>query len=306
MSVKNLCRLSRDEVKALFNSIDTILTDCDGVLWLHTKALPGSPEVLNRFHEMGKRVFYITNNNVITREEFLIKCDKLGYKSSKDNVLTTSYLTACYLQDIGFRKKVYVVGSSGISRELNFLGIRNFGVGPDHLVNDVGTLVMNCKLDPDVGAVVVGFDEHISYPKILKAVSYLNHPHCLFIATNTDETGPNRIGDCVVPGTGSMVAAIEKCAGRKPFLVGKPGAYIIDAIRKRYNVDPKRTLMIGDRCNTDILLGTRCGFKTLLVLSGVSTLEDVLKWQQSDNKEDHDLVPDYYIDKLGDLLPLLT
>lgn len=54
-----------------------------GVLWLHTKALPGSPEVMNRFREMGKRVFYITNNNVITREEFLIKCDKLGFKSTE-------------------------------------------------------------------------------------------------------------------------------------------------------------------------------------------------------------------------------
>jgi ribonucleotide monophosphatase NagD (HAD superfamily) len=51
----------------------------------------------------------------------------------------------------------------------------------------------------------------------------------------------------IATGTGSMVAAIETCAGRKPFLIGKPSAYIMDAIQKRYNVDPKRTLMIGDR-----------------------------------------------------------
>ncbi|XP_033606654.1 glycerol-3-phosphate phosphatase isoform X3 [Cryptotermes secundus] len=307
MSIKNLASLSRDEVKNLFSSIDTILTDCDGVLWLHMKILPGAPDVLNKFREMGKRVFYITNNNVITREEFCVKCDKLGFTSTKDDVLTTSYLTACYLHDIGFKKKVYVVGTSGISRELSRLGIRSFGVGPDPLISDVATLVMkDFKLDPDVGAVIVGFDEYISYPKILKAASYLNHPDCLFIATNTDERGPSFINDCVIPGTGSMVAAIETCAGRKPFLIGKPSTYIIDAIRKRYNVDPERTLMIGDRCNTDILLGTRCGFKTLLVLSGVNTLDDVMNWKQSDNEEDRGLVPDYYIGKLGDLLPLLT
>ncbi|XP_069704359.1 glycerol-3-phosphate phosphatase-like [Periplaneta americana] len=307
MSARSLSKLNKDEVQALFNSVDTILTDCDGVLWLHMKALPGSPEVLNQFREMGKRVFYITNNNVITREDFLVKCDKLGFKSTKDEVLTTSYLTACYLQDIGFKKKVYIVGTSGISRELNLVGIRNIGVGPDPLVNDVATLVMkDFKLDPEVGAVIVGFDEHFSYPKILKAASYLNHPDCLFIATNTDERGPSRINDCVIPGTGSMVAAIETCAGRKPFLIGKPSSYTIDAIRKRYNIDPKKTLMIGDRCNTDILMGTRCGFKTLLVLSGVNTLEDIMYWKQSDKKEDHDLVPDYYIDKLGDLLSLLS
>jgi phosphoglycolate phosphatase len=64
--------------------------------------------------------------------------------------------------------------------------------------------------------------------------------------------------------------------------------------------------IISFRCDTDILLGSRCGFKTLLVLSGVNTLDDVMNWKHSDNKEDHDLVPGYYIAKLGDLLPLLT
>lgn len=102
-----------------------------------------------------------------------------------------------------------------------------------------------------------------------------------------------------------MVRCIETCSERKATVVGKPETYLADHIKKEFNVNPERTLMIGDRANTDILLGTRCGFKRLLVLSGVTNLNDVEKWKRSSNKEDLDLVPDYYIDKLGDLLPYL-
>lgn len=106
-------------------------------------------------------------------------------------------------------------------------------------------------------------------------------------------------------GTGSLVRCIETCSERKAVVMGKPETYLADMLTKHHKIDPKRTLMIGDRANTDILLGTRCGFQTLLVLSGVTTLEEVEHWRRSDKREHKDYLPTYYTEQLGDLLPLL-
>lgn len=108
-----------------------------------------------------------------------------------------------------------------------------------------------------------------------------------------------------MPGTGAIVKSIETCSGRKATVVGKPETYMSNVIKKDYKVNPERTLMIGDRANTDILLGTRCGFKTLLVLTGVTSRGELEKWQKSDSKEEKEWIPDYYSDQLGDLLPML-
>ncbi|XP_049810292.1 glycerol-3-phosphate phosphatase isoform X2 [Schistocerca nitens] len=260
-TMKTICltSLGKHDIKSFINSFDTVLTDCDGVLWLGSELIPGANIALNTFRNLGKKIFYVTNNSTKSREEYIDKFRKLGFVASE----------------------------------------------PDPMVCDMGTLVSSkIKLDPEVGAVIVGFDEQISYPKILKAGSYLKNPDCLFLATNTDQQFPSK-SNIVIPGAGCIVAAVECCAGRKPKVIGKPGDYIRDYLIKKHNINPQRTLMIGDRGNTDILLGTRCGFKTLMVLTGVSSLVDIEQWEKSDDKEILGCVPNYYVNTLADVVPLL-
>lgn len=301
MSLLHIEDFSDEEFNKFFNSFDTVLTDCDGVLWVDNEPLPGSVEVMNRLKDMGKNVFFITNNSTRTRDEFVTKFRKLGFNVEKKEIVSTAYLTALYLSEIGFKKKAYIIGTKGISQELDQVGIKHFGVGPDVLESDMGTLVRGVQLEQDVGAVIVGFDEHFSVPKALKAASYLNNPDCLFIATNTDERFPFS-SQLIVPGTGTFVNAISTCAERLPFIIGKPAKYICDAIVKGNGLDPARSLMIGDKCNTDILFGRKCGFQTLLVLSGVTSFPQVFEWKQSKNESRAEWIPDMYAENLGRLL----
>ncbi|XP_043259541.1 glycerol-3-phosphate phosphatase [Colletes gigas] len=302
MAAINFKTLNDDDVNEFFNSFDTVLTDCDGVLWIDMRPMKNATQVISTFLELGKRVFYVTNNSTKSREEFVEKCKTLNFEATKDNILCTANLSACYLQDLGFNKKVYIIGSKAIAKELTEVGISHTGVGPDSIIENVPYRAF--KKDPEVGAVIVGFDEHFNYPKMVKAASYLNDPNVHFIGTNTDERFP-AANNVIIPGTGSLVRCIESCAERKAVIMGKPESYIADLLKKKYNVNPKRTLMIGDRHNTDILLGTRCGFKTLLVLTGVSKLHHITKWKRSKCPEEKEYIPDYYINTIGDLLPYL-
>jgi len=310
MSCQEVSLLSDAEVAAWINSFDTVMTDCDGVLWVGGDPIPGSPAMINRFRALGKRVFYVTNNSTKHRREYKTKVDNLGFGGSLEEIVGTAYLAATYLEQVGFDKEklVYVIGSTGITQELDDVGIKYLPIGPDTVPEDGGWTLETLRFQPiplnkTVGAVIAGFDINISFKKILKGASYANLPGCHFVATNTDEQFPMKGTDLVIPGTGSMVAAVSTAAGRKPVVLGKPSKFMFDIVKERHpGILAERTLMIGDRANTDILLGKNCGLQTLLVGSGVHSLAETRAWEQSQDLEERRQVADYYVDKLGDLL----
>lgn len=293
---------NKEKAEDFLNRFDYILSDCDGVLYVNNDAVPGVPQALNRLREKGKKIVYATNNSTKTREEFATKLRNLGYIANLDELFPTSYSTAIYLNSINFDRKVYVLGSSGISKELAKFGIDSFGVGPELTPRHWTPGMADIKLDPDVKAVVVGFDNQISFPKLAKACSYAKQKDCLLIAANLDETFPHPNPNICVPGPGSYVSMIQTVTGKEPIPLGKPYKFFFDCIRQIHpDIDPKRTVMIGDRLTTDMVFGRNNGLKTLHVQTGLGTYEDMVNFRNSRNPEDHLCVPDYYVQSLADL-----
>ncbi|XP_032234319.2 glycerol-3-phosphate phosphatase-like [Nematostella vectensis] len=298
-------RLHQNNLRSFVESFDNFIFDCDGVLWVHAGIVPGVPELLQSLRKLGKKVFFVTNNNTKTREQFLEKFSKYGIQASHTEIYTSAYSTAYYIKNImKCNKKVYMIGGKGLSEELTQLGIPNIGYGPDCI--DEGTDVqyddLEVDLDPEVGTVACGFDQFISVKKYIKASTYIVNRGCNFIATNMDDRLPTSNG-ITMPGTGCMVSFLATATRKQPIVAGKPARTSFDCIVHKYNIDPSRTLMVGDRLDTDVLYGHRCGTKALLVLSGCTTLEDVDKAKRSSKPDDQEKVPDFYLPSIADLLP---
>lgn len=195
-------------------------------------------------------------------------------------------MAAKYLQSVGFNKKAYIVGQSGIADELTEAGIAYRGV-EEHAffpssTNDVSTF----PIDPEIGAVVVGLDTKITYSKVAYALLHLqSNPGCLFVATNPDNTFPSH-GGRILPGGGTMVKMVEYCSQKTPVVVGKPSQWFLEQVIDTYKLDRSRTLMVGDKLSTDILFGNDGKIKTLLVFTGVTAAEYV-------STQDHEEVKTY-------------
>lgn len=285
-----LASLSDSALREWLAGVEWFLLDCDGVLWLESKAIDGASAAVETLRAAGKKVLFVTNNSTKSRRMYVAKLAKMGIEAHKEEVVTSAYCAVSYVKSTGYNGKVYVFGEEGLEEELAEAGY-SF-VGPeDGDVEFDPSRFSRAMLDPEVKMVVAGFDRRMNYNKLSVVCSYLRYGGARLVLTNRDLTFPAE--DMQLPGGGVALAAIEMGSGKKAeFTAGKPSQSMLERIVAEHGVDPRRTVMVGDRLNTDILFGNRGGCHTLMVCSGVSTRDDA-------KAADDDHTPHMLADSLG-------
>ncbi|THH17987.1 hypothetical protein EW146_g2910 [Bondarzewia mesenterica] len=303
---------SPEQYRVLLAKYDTWMFDCDGVLWSGDRLIDGAVEVLDilrresAYKSLSPLLWTVdvllchTKELIckISRKNYKKKFDDLGIEASVDEVFGSAYAAAVYISSVmklPKDKKVYIIGMSGLEEELTNEGVAFVG-GTDPADNVLKPPSHGIPPDPSIGAVLVGLDTSINYYKLSKAFRYLHsNPSCAFLATNEDSTFPSDKG--LLPGAGAVLSPLTTALGpsRPVTSIGKPSGLMLDCIKAKHNFDPARTIMVGDRLNTDIQFGKNGGLATLLVLTGVTAEENLTGPDASS------IVPDYVTQSIGDL-----
>lgn len=259
--------------QSILDDNDTFIFDCDGVLWSGALGLlPGVAATLARLAALGKRLLYVTNNSTKSRAAYAAKFQSLGLDVTADQIVPASQVAANWIKKTRPNMQAaYVIGSAGVEEELRAVGIEV--VRSDAQPFDEAAFAV-AEPDQRIGAVIVGSDPNFSFSALAMASLCLERIEgSLFVATNDDAF--DLVGGRRLPGNGCQVAALQAACGRPPDAVcGKPSADLAEYLLSSFALDPARTIVVGDRCDTDIALAHAMKASSLLVLTGVATAAD--------------------------------
>jgi 4-nitrophenyl phosphatase len=238
-----------------FSELQGLIFDMDGVLWRGGKPLPGIKTTFSRLRERQIPFVLATNNATQTFEEVRSRMEMAGVAVEPNEVLTCAVGAASYLQQhVPVGSSIYAIGAPALHRALE----------------EVGYLVQESS--DDVTAVVVGMDWSLTWEKLAEA-NYALMNGAFFLGTNPDVSFPTERG--LAPGNGAILAALETATGREATIFGKPEPYLFIEALQRMGTPATHTVAVGDRLETDILGGKRAELPTSLVLTGVTTKEQV-------------------------------
>jgi 4-nitrophenyl phosphatase len=234
------------------NHFNAALLDMDGVLYRGHEPLPGVNELLALFARRNIAYACVTNNAMLTPEQYEAKLAAMGIAIPAANVITSPIATRRYLETQTPRgTPAYYVGMDGLHEAL-------FGDGYFVLEEQRPHFV------------VVGLDMGATYAKLATAALAIR-AGARFIGTNGDTTLPTERG--LLPGAGSLLALLHAATDVEPFVIGKPAPTMLHAATDMLGADPRRTLVIGDRLDTDIAGAHAAGLASALVFTGVTTPE---------------------------------
>lgn len=224
------------------------ILDLDGVIWLEGVPIPGSAAAVDRLRSARHEVVFVTNNSIFTSLQLARRLERCEISVSPRDLLSSATAAASLVEP---DELVLVLGGEGIVEALERRGARTVLAG-------AGTEATR----PDV--VVAGLDRELDYARVTAALRAVLAGARL-IGTNDDPTFP--LPDGPAPGAGAIVAMLERAAGRRASIAGKPHpATVALATERLGQVD----LVVGDRASTDGELARRCGARFGLVLTGVT------------------------------------
>ena len=246
------------------------LIDMDGVIYRGSQLIPGADLFIRTLIERGYPFLFLTNNSQRTRLDVAIKLQRMGIEVEERHVFTCAMSTARFLAARKAKGTAYVIGGGGLLNALHKNGIAIVDSSPDYVVVGEGRTVTLEMLEAAVQMILDG---------------------AKLIATNLDPNCPTKDG-ATRPGCGATVAYLETATGAKAFSLGKPSPLMMRAARKELGLSTSQTVMIGDTMSTDILGGVQMGYRTVLVLSGGTRLDDIRNYA---------FAPDVVVDSVAKL-----
>ncbi len=246
------------------------ICDMDGVIYHGNKILDGVADFVNWMIDNEKRFVFLTNSPEKTPHELSMKLARMGLEVSPDHFYTSALATAAFLASQNPGCTAYVIGEAALSKALYDQGIYMNDVNPDY--------------------VVVGETRTYSFEKIEKAIELVRGGARL-IGANPDITGPTERG--IMPATGALIAPIEIATGKKAYFVGKPNPLMLRHGIRKLDCHSADIAFIGDRMDTDIIAGIESNVDTVLVLSGVTSREDIDKFPYR---------PKYVLNGVGEII----
>jgi NagD protein len=245
------------------------LIDMDGVIYRGNQLIPGADRFIAELRSADVPFLFLTNNSQRTRRDVATKLKRLGMEVEEEHVFTCAMATARFLANQKPRGTAFVIGEGGLLTALHRNGYAIVDKDPDY--------------------VVVGEGRAFNFEMVEAALNMILHGAKL-VATNLDPNCPTQTG--TRPGCGSIVAMLESASGLKAFSVGKPSPVMLRGARKELGLSADQTIVIGDTMDTDILGGVQMGCRTILVLSGGTRREDLLRYAYR---------PDKVVESIADL-----